>query len=720
MAEENELDATVIVTSDSDNTQVKDNPLAVYWASHVASTKGKWSDTFKRMRDDMKFALGYQWPGQSSVTDEERYVVNVTQRHVMQKTASLYAKNPTFVASRRRSMDFEVWDGDMSSLRSAEQMVMAAKRNPQLLQSPMLAQSLQLAQDAMQGGKQREQLDRISETLEILFQQELERQDPVFKQRAKSLVRRTITTGVGFVKLGFHRKLERKPEDEDRVTDLTEQLAYAERLAEEATDDTSLGDAEKDVEQLRYLLDSIRQTAGEQIIDEGLSFDFPKSTSLIVDKDCISLNGFVGAQWVAQEFLLTPDQVREIYGVKLAGQFSAYKPSADGYATGHKPGMGNAPSEDAKAKANGQARAAVYEVYDKKSGTMMTVCEGYPQFLTEPEAPALGLKRFWPFFTLMFNEAETEEHIYPLSDVQALKAMQRELNLSRDRLREHRDAARPDWVSSLAGLDEKDAKLLQSSGAFRLLRMKSLQPNQKITDLLQPKPTHGIDPNLYQTAYIYDDIYKTVGAQEANFGGTSGATATEVSVAQSSMATTMDASADQLDDFLSDLARSSGEALLGNMSRETVVKLVGRGAVWPEMAAASVATAIRLDVRAGSSGRPNRAQEIQSLERVMPFLLQLPGVSPYWLLEQIVHRLDDKIDLSDAYLAGAESVIAQNAMAQPATGNPETEPTEQGGGDNAPRQPQSSTNQGPNNATSGAPGTDVTGQPETSPLRSAG
>ena len=47
---------------------------------------------------------------------DDQYVANILQRHVQQRTAQLYAKNPKALAKRRTRMDYAVWDGDEDTL----------------------------------------------------------------------------------------------------------------------------------------------------------------------------------------------------------------------------------------------------------------------------------------------------------------------------------------------------------------------------------------------------------------------------------------------------------------------------------------------------------------------------------------------------------------------------------------------------------------------------
>jgi hypothetical protein len=119
---------------------------------------------------------------------------------------------------------------------------------------------------------------------------------------------------------------------------------------------------------------------------------------------------------------------------------------------------------------------------------------------------------------------------------------------------------------------------------------------------------------------------------------------------------------DDVNDFLSDMARAAGQILFAEMSPEQVVKIVGPGAVWPALSREEISEEILLQIEAGSSGRPNKAVEIANMERMMPFLIQMPGLSKEWLARQALMRLDENVELEDAFEMDTPSVVAQNAI----------------------------------------------------------
>jgi hypothetical protein len=617
----------------------------------VENAKKHWKKSFDRMKEDTDFYMGKQW---SSNDNDDRYVANIVQRHVGQRVSALYAKNPKFVAKRRETLDFATWEGDMSAF----QAVQTAMQNSAVTGQPPDPTMMQTMQDAQQGFERRRMLDRVAKTMEIVAHHQLQEQQPSFKGQMKQLVRRTCVNGIGYVKIGYHRVMEKRPEDVERITDITEQLSTLERLTADRIDEKFSEDHAK-MEQLRLLLKSI-QSKQDVIIKEGVVFDFPMSHTVIVDPKCRQMSGFVGADWIAQEFILDVEDVKEIYKIDLGKEYTAYEDKNEGDGDCEK--------------------AIVWEIYSKKDGMLYVVCDGYHDFLKEPEPPHLELERFWPFFPLIFNEVESEKDVIPPSDVRLLMPVQREYNRARQALREHRFANRPLYATYEGALSEKDITNLQSHPANAVIKLQNLSPGQAVNSILQPVQHNPIDPSLYDTSMLLDDMMRVVGSQEANLGGTSASTATEVSVAEGSRMSSLSSNVDDLEDFLGEMARTTGQVLLEQMDQQTVMKIAGPGAVWPQLAINEIASELMLEVEAGSNGRPNKAIQMQNFERIAPILLQIPGMNPEFMAKEALKRMDDGMDITDAIRAALPSIVAMNAQKQLApAGDPAADPNLQGG-----------------------------------------
>ena len=643
--------------------------LVKKWAKAITSAKSFHKKAFDAMKEDQAFASGEQWGAQSP---DGKYVANIAQRHIQQRVSALYAKNPKAVCRRRDTLDFAIWDETPGMLKSAMIGVQQQQQtNPGSLPGPEFTS---LMADVKQGTEKRAMMDKIAKTLQIVFKHEFDEQIPPAKTQMKGMVGRALVNGVGFIKLGYQRLFDKRPDDVQKVGDITEQISTLERLMADAID----GEKDKysaEIEQLN-LLKAEMDEVEDVIVREGMVLDFPDSDSIIIDPRCTRLSGFIGAQWVAQEFLLSVDDIKEIYHIDLQkGDFTSYD---------EKGGSG-----DMRMESQDKSRCCVWEIYSKSDGLLYVVADGVKDFLKEPEEPPVKLERFWPWFSLAFNALENKKKIYPLSDISLLRPMQKDYNEWRQSLREHRRANRPKLVVTKGALDDEDLESLKNHPANAVIQLNGLGPNQKVEEVIQPMKQTGIDPGLYEVDSTFTDLQRVVGTSAENLGGGSNNTATSSSIAEGSRMSAMSSNVDDLDDMLCELCRAAGSMLLLEMDPETVSRIVGVGAVWPTLSANEVSQELMLEIEAGSSGRPNKAVEMDNFTKIAPFLLQIPGIDPAWMARQAVQRLDDRLDVTDALNGAMQSMVAQNAQKQLATADPTQNPAMQGdaGAANGPQAP---------------------------------
>ena len=680
--------------------------LVTRWLADITEARRHWDKAFKRMRRNMQFANGKQWPNQSE--QDDRFMVNLIQRVLKQSVASLYAKNPTVIAKRREKLDFLIWDGRPESVQMAQQALAMAQQTamaseqaaaggmmppePDPAQMASVQAAAALLADVKQGVDRRNMLDKVGKTLVHCLKYYMDEGQPTFKLSMKQMQRRARTTGVGYVKLGYQRMMELSPEQSGKIADMANRLAAIGRLAADLQDG-EVDPHSAEAEELR-LATATMQSEPESIIREGLVFSFPHATKIIPSIGTEKLMGWVGSEWVCEEIMLTPDRVKEVYGVDIGSSFKSYRTVA-----GSPSGGETRRVADAKG-----GLACVYEVYDKSTGMQLVVCEGYSDFLKEPGTPEVFIEQFFPYFAVTFNDMEDEGELFPKSDVELLMHIQREYNRANEAKRQHRIANRPLYLSPEGSFEEDEVKSLEGYAAHAVISVRGLKEGRPASDLLAPVQKIGVDPNLYETAGLFEDMQRVSGNAEANLGGTSDTSATQSSIAESSRKGALGLDSDDLDDMLSSLFRACGTVLLTELSTDTVKEIAGIGAVWPELSRMDVAKEISLDVKGGSSGRPNQAQDAANFERVYPLLVQVQGVSPRWLAEKAIKIADEDADLDDAIIDGLPSVIAQNAMAQPATGNPATDPTQQGGRGDDPQGQRQTGNQAQPGYPSGPPG----------------
>ena len=543
--------------------------------------------------------------------------------------------------------------------------------------------------DAQSVKQQMEQLTKIGKTLELLYNYEISEQQQNFKSMMKMTVRRAATSGVGWTRIGFQRIMGKSPDRDSRLADMQNQLDIVRRISADIADG-ELQSESASAEQMRLTLESI-QSEGDVVLREGLHLTWPKPTAVIVDPRCIQLRNFLGADWAAEEYILTVNEIKETYNVDVGKDHTSYSRTDTG--TDYEKARATWQSSTSSSGDNPHVdegdtdNCLVWELFNKRDGLVYVICDGYPDFLKEPGAPDVYTDRFWPWFLTAFNEVDGR--VYPIADVDLIRPMQRELNRSRQGLREHRFANRPKMAFAEGVLSEDDIAALKSHPVNAVIAIAGLQPGQDINQVLQAIRGVPVDPNLYEVNPIFEDLMRAVGQQEANLGGTSGATATETSIAEASKGSALSSSIDDIDDTLSAMAHAAGQILLLNMSEEMVKEIVGPGAMWPVLTKADVAKEIYLEVEAGSSGRPNQAQEMQNFERLAPILMQIPGIKPQFLAKEAIKRMDDKVDVDEAIAEGIPSVTSMNAGKTPGLPG-QGDPNAQGpqGANNAPAPPQ--------------------------------
>jgi hypothetical protein len=646
----------------------------------IKKAKSYWKKDFDRMKKCMKIAK----EGREDDWPESNYTVPIVNRHINVSVAGLYARNPTAVAKRRKKVMFKLWDGNFASLQQAMQGAQGnpgtppgidpATGQPTMGVQPTLPDpnAVALLQEVQQVHQQNTMMDRAGKTLEILFQYFMNEQDANYKEQLKAAVRRTKVCGVAWLKLGYQRAFQPNPDVTARIEDVTSQIATIKRLQEEQQE----GELQPDTAQTDQLASMLAQLQSEPeiVVREGPTLGFPKATEVIVDTACRQLKTLVGAGWLAHEFPpMTPDEIEEFYGVDIKSSFQAYTEASK------------------REGVESVAKACVWEVWNKKTQEVYTVCDGYPDFLRAPAAPDVKIERFFTMFPIVFNECEDDDSIYPPSDVWNARFMQREYNNIRQGLREHRQQNKPKYAAQRGALEDADKTALGAAKSGEVIELNGLVAGMKVDDLLQPIEMIGIDPNLYEVETVYSDMTRVVGTQQADLGQPGKQSATGQSIAENSRSTSISDNVDDLDGMLSDLARAMGQLMLLELDVQTVQEIAGPGAVWPNAPPTreQINKELVLDVKAGSSGRPNQAAELANMERALPYLLQIPGINPFPLGRRYGDLLD--LDVDDIVIEGMPSIVAQNQMAghgggQPSTGNTATDPNQQGpkGQNNAP------------------------------------
>lgn len=626
-----------------DQAQVK------LWLSRIVAAKAKWEEDFKRMRACMEFVAGLQWAGQVKM-DDERYSVNITLRTITEKVATLYAKNPTAIATRRPRLDYVMWDGELESLMES------IRQSSQIAQSgaPVPVEHLALMADFQQGTARRKLVERVGQTLQIIYQYQVDSHNPSFKEQLKQVVRRVSICGVGYGRPIFCRdgdETYKEVSTVDTGTTVQDRIGRI-RVIANKIQDGEVDESSAQLSTLRSLVMSVGASQAmmdEDQLPERLEFDFAPATTIIPDTRCRNLKDFVGARWIAQQFDLPVDDVNAIFGTEIKTGSNSSNNKAKEFT---RNGDDINSKESLQTDPQNRGIVHLYEVFDKDTKTRFFVCEGYKDYVLHPEPPVPSIPGFWHHVALTFNDIEPDPDskatIFPPSDVQTMKHVQKEWNRTRNALRDQRNANAPQYVVRKGLLTDKDKETLQNAVPNQVVELEGIPPDMEPAKFISVLPKAPVDPALYDTDPLAQDMMLGAGVQQANIGPAQpNVTATVGSIAEQSRLNVTGSNVDDLDGFLSKLAEIGGVMLLKSMSVEVAKRIAGPGAAWPSQPQTrqDFLNEVFLKIEAASSGRPNKAIDIANRRDLTPLLIQA-GANPVGIIEDVAKIMDDNIDVS--------------------------------------------------------------------------
>lgn len=649
------------------------------WQGRCRNAKKKQESVFREMRNAMKFAAGLQWPGQKDRNDR-RYTANWVLREVNSKVAALYAKNPKAEFTRKPRLDFSIYDGKIESVMP---MLQAAQAHPMGL-AALPIESRALLLDFQHGVMERKKAELQGKTLEVLFQHQLDEQDEEegeFKLQFKQMVRRTIISKVGYIRVSFVRDTDMLLTSSGPGNTVANRALQIKSIAEK-TESGELNRTSKQIEELNSLSIGLTGTIinnphsfGE---NERLVYDCLPSTSLLIDPRCRALKGFIGAKWVAIEYHVARNDVNAIFEVDIKS--SAGSANTD---NSRDSGINQVALNQGQSPEVGEEIIKVWEVLDKETRTHFYISDSYEKFLSEPEFLEPAVRGFWPIYALTFNDIEADvdsgQTPFPPSDVELLIHAQKEYNRSREELKKHRIANRPRWMGPNGILSSDDMNNLSSADTNDFVPLQNIPQGIKPADVFTPFPKSPIEPAVYDTSPQLQDAQLTTGNPSESIGIDKNDTATGKTITEQNRLTVTSSNVDDVDDCLTWIARVSAEMMIQGFSPATVQNIVGPGAVWPQLPQdkQNLLCAITLTTRAGSSGRPNKRVDLANWQIAAP-VLQAAGANPMFMVRETLRRLDDNLEPEEAFplLPSAPQTLGQSAGNQSPSGG-EQQPSQQ-------------------------------------------
>lgn len=655
-----------------------------------------WKPVHDRMRRNMERALGRQWGEASNLLVEDRYQVNFIQRQINYEKDNIYAQNPTLKCIRRPRLEYEFWDGSREQLQMAGQaLLVAGQKDSQAAATGGLVEGppeneTNIVMDYDRGQKKKKLLEKIADTLELLMTKQWDLQSPDFETQMKEAVIREKTCSVAFVAVKFERENETVATNTADTTSLIDQLKTIAAKAEKLKDDDSYQPDDGCHEELRLMVENIQkklQDGQARPKMERIVFDFKPSTSILVDKNCRNLREFQGCNRISEMLYLTSEEVLAHWGVdvKNCPETAQYTQASVGDYT-KAGGKANGGSRSAGGSWDEKMRCCVFIIYDKTAQMKYVVCEGYEDFLEEPESPWPAVTGFWQIAALKFRDTECEENdpekgltCYGQSDVELMTPMQEEVNRTQEGLRQHRIANRPGYIATKGALTTQDRKNFAQRNTGDVFELDNVPPGMDPSKVIVPIPAIPIEESLYDIQGIMNQVALVVGSQSSNLGEQQqNEKATGQAIAEQGRITSVSSDVDSQDKFLNTIVRISSEMALLEMAEETVKKLVGPGAAWPlmkrDMQGADDPNVLTredcidqllLKVDAASSGRPNKAADIANLKELLPLavpIAQQMGLPMDPFIRKLAKLLDMGEDMDEWLASGVANQLQAAAQ----------------------------------------------------------
>ena len=505
----------------------------------------------------------------------------------------------------------------------------------------MVEQLVQQRYDEMRREQQRQTRNKkaVADTMEIVVDRLW--QDGRLKLSCRAQVRTALTVGIGVLKASWQeRTAGESPATATRMADLQDNLQRLRALREDdETADTEAREAE-----IQRQMEALRGEQ-ERVIQRGYVIDMVQPEDFQLAEG-YPLWQYLDAPWMAHRFWLRLDDAKAKYpGISFdsATRYAARKPSRDGAGEAGYVAQIEARDADAFVK-GGQGEAqeadwvACWEIWDATSGHILTLCEGVDKWLRDPWQPD-ATERFFPFFLLLLYPVDGQRH--PQSYISRSYKLLDEYDRIAQQYSTHRRRIVPKTGFNSSLVKPTEAAKLASGDVGEMIPL-DVPANVPVGDVLHEIAYPTVNPGLYEDGTIMQKIERVWGAQEAMTGAINTAkTATEAQIQASGFSARTTSRRDLLEDMLSDLAKYTAEVAIQNLSAEEVSEIAGPNALWPEWNGPdSLKSMLSVEIRAGSSGKPNTTAEKEAWSVLLPILQQ--GIAQIGQLRQ-----SDPADVAD-------------------------------------------------------------------------
>jgi hypothetical protein len=522
------------------------------------------------------------------------------------------------------------------------------------------------------------------------------------KAAAEPQVGSAFTCGPGWIKVTWQESSGLSQITTQQIDDLNGQLSkLAANQVALAQDQVADVDAKK--AEIQNQLAGLSSQV--EVLTRGLAIDFVAAEDVTVSTEVPSIpNDYKNASWIDHRIFLTMEDARakfpELSGdgdddkLKKATHYFKRKPveteandigkastltenDADQYTTGTNGGA----TTDIE-----ESSVCVHETQSKTLNQIITTIEGIDTYARKPYAPDPQTSRFYSLFLYSPTKVDGERH--PQSMILRTQDLLEDMSRLYSNRSLHRSRCIPKTAFNKRNMDPKDAAALEGATTGEMVGIDLVDPQADIRTALTPVAYAQIDQALYDDSQTRAELERAWGIQEALSSSIQTAkTATEAEIQKTGTEARTGYMRDCLDEMFNDLAEYTAEIALQKLEKDDAIRIAGPFAFWPDQLDVSdLSTLVLVQIRAGSSGKPNTAAQRQAWATTAPLVQQqilqigqMRGASPESIadcLEELASetlRLQgDKLDPSRFFPTAPDG----NAMPQmPAPGAPMAGPT---------------------------------------------
>lgn len=482
--------------------------------------------------------------------------------------------------------------------------------------------------------------------------------DAKLKRRAKRIVTSAFGTSVGWWKLCWQEDKRTDPLIQNEIADTQDNLMRLQRLREQVQDPEAGANTDLQIAQLQQTLQGL-QTQAEVTYSKGLTLDdvLPEDI-VILDPSIRNLADYERAGAIAHRVWMTREQYRQRFGAEPS-KGKTYREKGTGTPTADAGNATNDRRDDL---------FAVWEIWEKDSNRVFHVCEGEEGFCDQPSSPDWTGERWYPFFALIFNEADGE--LYPLSDVELIAESVRQFNSIEHDFEKDRRDARPFTVVRKGGaLTDADISNVRNRDGNDVVLVEGNNTSPIGNDIQTLNLGAQMKPEVYDTTRARANIEQLLGGGDAARGTVMEAkTATEAKIVAQGLQGRSGERRDTLEDLLTELGVYALQICMRKLTVQDVQEIAGEDAQWPQATSPEIVfKQINIEVRGGSTGKPDQAQEQETWTKLMPVIkdtamqvaeLRAKGESGLadalvQLLRETLRRFDERLDL-DQFLPPAK------------------------------------------------------------------